>query len=168
MTSSYFCSQKTLLLQEDPPQIWFSHSVQISLGIRCGCLWGWASAAFLWRVSHEMLECSADMCSVAMPKSLYWLSPSLEPSLTNDSQGGSVKAWLRMSSSEAFLTLRVLRILPENSHLFRFLPPSLSCTSLLVSPELLLYHLPSSHKLFWELHLRHPIFNIVSMPNILL
>lgn len=131
-----------LLLQEDPPQIWFSHCVQMSPGIRCGCLWEWAPIALLWRMSHEMLECSADMCSVAMPESLYWPSPSLGPFLTDDSQDGSVKAqqsWLRMSSSEAFLSLRVLWILPENSRLFTFLPPSLSCTSLLVSPELLLY-----------------------------
>ena len=31
-----------------------------------------------------------------------------------------------------------------------------------------IYHLPSSHRLFWELHLRYPIFSMVSMPNILL
>lgn len=148
-----------LLLQKDPCQISFSHCVSSFLGIRCFA----SERGHLWLCFGELpagywstgLTCAEFQCLRAYndpppaqgsPWPVILRMGAWEPS-----SPGSGWAGLNLS-----LALGLCGTLPEISYLFRFLPLSLSCISLLVSLEPFLCHLPLSQGLFWELDLTSP------------
>lgn len=97
-------------------------------GISCCCLWEWAPVTFLWRTSSDtgtlcwhVQSCNAWEFILTLPAYGSPWPMILRMGVWKPSSPGSEWAALKLS-----LALGFCGALPEISHLFRFLPPSLS------------------------------------------